>query len=57
MRNLWVFMTGIGIAATLESIAIAGVPPPGAPGPVLAAGIPALIGLGYLYKRVRNKHD
>lgn len=36
------------------SPAWAGIPPPATPGPLIGAGIPALIGLGYLYKRIRK---
>ena len=49
--------TFAAITATLTSPAFALVAPPSAPGPLVGAGIPALIAIGYVYKRIRDKRE
>lgn len=54
MKVQLVVMT-LATAALLEAPAIAGAIPPSAPGPIAGVGIPALLGLGYLYKKMRDR--
>ena len=43
-----------GAALLTAGPALAGVMDPGVPGPLVGAGVPALIGLAYLYRRLRR---
>ena len=59
MANMLKLTTFAAITATLTSPLLAGppVPVPAAPGPLVGAGIPALIAIGYVYKRIRDSRE
>jgi len=57
MRKLELLMFGLVASAFLVSPAWAGIIPPATPGPLLGAGIPALAGLAYFYRRIRKARD
>ena len=57
MANMLKLTTFAAITATLTSPALAGAPLPAAPGPLVGAGIPALIAIGYVYKKIRDNRE
>jgi hypothetical protein len=57
MRNLQLSALGLIATAFAASPAWAGFPVPAAPGPLVGAGIPALIGLAYVYRRIRKSRE
>lgn len=53
MRSIVPSLAAIAVSFTAAAPAIAGAAPV-VPGPLVGAGIPALLGLAYVYRRIRK---
>lgn len=53
IRSAVVALASLSVAAP----AWAGALPPGVPAPVIGLGLPALVGMGFLYRRLRARSD
>jgi hypothetical protein len=53
IRSAVVALTSLSVV----SPAWAGMLPPGVPAPVIGLGLPALVGMGLLYRRLRARSD
>lgn len=57
MRKIEMAVLGLVATAFTAAPAWAGLLPTGAPGPLIGAGIPALVGLAYVYRRIRKARE